>query len=79
MLYGKSADKNIDLIKDYDLVLSEEQNIDWAKMLRLVDEVAPAISICSDSNNKWIVTKSGNLGKSKTLIDILNYFKFHQE
>lgn len=38
MLYGKSADKNIDLIKDYDLILSEEQNIDWAKMLRLVEK-----------------------------------------
>ena len=50
-----------------------------SKMLRLVDEVAPAISICSDSNGQWIVTKSGNLGKSKTLIDILDYFKFHEE
>lgn len=50
-----------------------------SKMLRLVDEVAPAISICSDSNGQWIVTKSGNLGKSKTLIDILDYFEFHEE
>ena len=50
-----------------------------SKMLRLVDEVAPAISICSDSNGQWIVTKSGNLGKSKTLIDILDYFRFHEE
>ncbi len=49
-----------------------------SKMLRLVDEVAPAISICSDSNGQWIVTKSGNLGKSKTLIDILDYFSFHE-
>ena len=49
-----------------------------SKMLRLVDEVAPAISICSDSNGQWIVTKSGNLGKSKTLIDILDYFAFHE-
>lgn len=49
-----------------------------SKMLRLVDEVAPAISICSDSNNQWIVTKSGNLGKSKTLIDILDYFGYHE-
>ncbi len=49
-----------------------------SKMLRLVDEVAPAISICSDSNGQWLVTKSGNLGKSKTLIDILDYFKFHE-
>ena len=44
--------------------------------LKLVDEVAPAISICSDINNRWIVTKSGNLGNTKTLIEILNYFKF---
>ena len=50
-----------------------------SKMLRLVDEVAPAISLCSDSNKQWIVTKSGNLGKSKTLIEILNYFGFHEE
>jgi len=49
-----------------------------SKMLRLVDEVAPAISICTDSNGQWIVTKSGNLGKSKTLIDILDYFSFHE-
>ena len=47
--------------------------------LRLIDEVAPAISLCLDVNNQWIVTKSGNLGKSKTLIDILDYFKFHEE
>ena len=50
-----------------------------SKMLRLVDEVAPAISFCSDANKQWIVTKSGNLGKSKTLIDILDYFNFHEE
>lgn len=49
-----------------------------SKILRLVDEVAPAISICSDSNGQWIVTKSGNLGKSKTLIEILDYFNFHE-
>lgn len=46
--------------------------------LKLVDEVAPAISLCSDINNKWIVTKSGNLGNTKTLIEILNYFKHHE-
>ena len=50
-----------------------------SKMLKLADEVAPAISICLDSNAQWIVTKSGNLGKSKTLIDILDYFKYHEE
>ena len=47
--------------------------------LMLIDEVAPAISICSDINKRWIVTKSGNLGNTKTLIEILDYFKHHEQ
>jgi uncharacterized protein YgbK (DUF1537 family) len=50
-----------------------------SRMLKIVDEVAPAISLCVDANGQWIVTKSGNLGNTKTLIDILDYFKFHEE
>ncbi|MBR2430919.1 four-carbon acid sugar kinase family protein [bacterium] len=46
--------------------------------LQLLDEVAPAISICSDINKKWIITKSGNLGNSNTLIEILNYLVCHE-
>ncbi len=46
--------------------------------LRLIDEVAPAISICQDINGKWIITKSGNLGNSNTLIEILNYLAHHE-
>lgn len=46
--------------------------------LQLLDEVAPAISICSDINKKWIITKSGNLGNSNTLIEILNYLRTHE-
>ena len=46
--------------------------------LRLIDEVAPAISICQDINGKWIITKSGNLGSSNTLIEILNYLTHHE-
>ncbi len=46
--------------------------------LRLIDEVAPAISICSDINNKWIITKSGNLGNTNTLIEILKYLEHHE-
>lgn len=38
MLYGKSADKNIDLIRNYDVKLSKEQNIDWNKMYKLVEK-----------------------------------------
>lgn len=47
--------------------------------LKLLDEVVPAISICSDIHKRWIVTKSGNLGNTKTLIDILDYFKHHEQ
>lgn len=46
--------------------------------LKLIDEVAPAISLCSDINGHWIVTKSGNLGNTRTLIEILDYFKHHE-
>ena len=46
--------------------------------LKLVDEVAPAISLCQDVKGRWIVTKSGNLGNTRTLIEILDYFKHHE-
>ena len=45
---------------------------------QLVDEVSSAISLCSDINNKWIITKSGNLGNTNTLIEILNYLERHE-
>lgn len=47
--------------------------------LQLIDEVAPAISISSDINKRWIITKSGNLGNSNTLIEILNYLVRHEK
>ena len=43
--------------------------------LELVDEVAPAIALSKDSENRFVVTKSGNLGGANTLIDILDYFQ----
>lgn len=46
--------------------------------LKLIDEAASAISLCSDINRKWIITKSGNLGNTNTLIDILNYLAHHE-
>ena len=46
--------------------------------LKLIDEVAPAISLCVDTHGRWIVTKSGNLGNTRTLIEILDYFKHHE-
>ena len=46
--------------------------------LQLVDEVAPSIALSIDHKAQWIVSKSGNLGTSNTLIDILNYFEKHE-
>lgn len=45
--------------------------------LQIVDEVAPAIALSIDHKAQWIVAKSGNLGTSNTLLDILNYFEQH--
>lgn len=46
--------------------------------LQLVDEVAPSIALSIDHKAQWIVSKSGNLGTSNTLIDILKYFEQHE-
>lgn len=46
--------------------------------LQLVDEVAPSIALSIDHKAQWIVSKSGNLGNSNTLIDILKYFEKHE-
>lgn len=50
-----------------------------AKELVMQDEVAPAIALCKDSKDQWIITKSGNLGNPRTLIEILNYIDEHEE
>lgn len=47
--------------------------------LQLVDEVAPSIALSIDHKAQWIVAKSGNLGNSNTLIDILRYFEQHEQ
>ena len=49
-----------------------------ALQLQLIDEVAPAIALSLDHNAQWIVTKSGNLGGTNTLIEILKYFETHE-
>ena len=46
--------------------------------LNLIDEVCPAIALCVDKKDRFIITKSGNLGNSNTLIDILHYIKAHE-
>lgn len=49
-----------------------------AKELTMLDEVAPAIALCIDNKGQYIITKSGNLGQPRTLIDILNYIDKHE-
>lgn len=46
--------------------------------LQIIDAICPAIPLCLDMKAQWIVTKSGNLGNSNTLIDILKYFEHHE-
>ncbi|MBQ8460495.1 four-carbon acid sugar kinase family protein [bacterium] len=51
-----------------------------ANQLQLIDEVLPAIALSKNANSdQWIVTKSGNLGNTNTLIEILKYFEKHEE
>lgn len=48
-----------------------------SRNLQIIDEVEPAIPLCMDHKAQWIVTKSGNLGTPKTLVNILRYFEQH--
>lgn len=49
-----------------------------SKNLQLIDEVEPAIPLCLDYNSQWVITKSGNLGNPKTLINIVKYLEQHK-
>ncbi|MBR5303408.1 MAG: four-carbon acid sugar kinase family protein [Candidatus Gastranaerophilales bacterium] len=42
--------------------------------LNILDAILPAVPLCIDKNNKFIVTKSGNFGTINTLVEIVNYF-----
>lgn len=50
-----------------------------AMELSLIDEVLPAIPLCIDKKDQLIITKSGNLGNSTTLIDIIKYINRHEQ
>ncbi len=47
--------------------------------LQLIDEIEPTIPVCLDHEARWIVTKSGNFGTPNTLVNIVKYFRQHQE
>lgn len=48
-----------------------------AEFLQVIDAVLPSIPLCMDANAQLLITKSGNLGSSNTLIEIMKYFKDH--
>lgn len=51
-----------------------------ANQLKLIDEVLPAVALGKNiASDRFIVTKSGNLGGVGALIEIVNYFKKHEE
>lgn len=50
-----------------------------ANYLQVVDAILPAIPLCIDSSAQLVVTKSGNVGTTSTLIDIMKYFKHHEK
>lgn len=88
------ATKIVDLLADLTKKLSEEKEFILitvggetsfecckrleSEYLNIVEEVAPAIPLCTDNNSRIIVTKSGNLGTANTLIEILKYIERHQ-
>lgn len=43
--------------------------------LQIIDAIAPAIPLCVDSKGRIIVTKSGNFGNQKTLVEVINFFE----
>ena len=49
-----------------------------AKYLQVVDAILPAIPLCIDSTAQLVVTKSGNLGTTSTLVEIVRYLEHHE-
>lgn len=46
-----------------------------ATRLQLIDKVTGPIPLCLDYNGQWVVTKSGNLGNTQTMVEVLRYFE----
>lgn len=49
-----------------------------SNQLQIIDEIAPLVALTLDHKAQWIVSKSGHIGTSNALIEILNYFKQHE-
>ena len=49
-----------------------------SKYLQVADAILPAIPLCLDSSAQLVVTKSGNLGTTSTLVEIIQYLEHHE-
>ena len=49
-----------------------------SNQLQIIDEIAPLVALTLDHKAQWIVSKSGHIGNSNSLIEILNYFEQHK-
>lgn len=43
--------------------------------LDVLDAILPAVPLCKNKQEKYIVTKSGNFGQINTLVEVLEYFE----
>ena len=50
----------------------------YCEHLQVIDSILPAMPLCLGSNAQLVVTKSGNLGDSDTLVNIIKYFRCHE-
>jgi len=50
----------------------------YCENLQVIDTILPAIPLCLGSNAQLVITKSGNLGTTTTLVEILKYFERHE-
>ena len=48
-----------------------------ANQLQIIDEIIPSVALTLDHKAQWIVSKSGHIGNSNSLIEILKYFDLH--
>ena len=49
-----------------------------SNQLQIMDEIAPLVALTLDHKAQWIVSKSGHIGSSNALIEILKYFEQHE-
>lgn len=87
IILGRLADFTAEMVNEVqlNLILVGGQTAQYcckaidSRHLQLIDEVDYAIPLCMDQKAQFIITKSGNLGTPKTLVNIVNYIENLEE